>query len=116
MPQKEKPQKEDQCAVTPRDSANTAGTAGATAAIPEFVKLGVNVARGVAFRSIILGAGAEAAGGALAVFGGPVTLAVIGIGGAVYAYDRYSGGQATRFANRSLERLGSQLQIGNGCK
>jgi hypothetical protein len=84
------------------------------AALPEFGKLAFQVAKGVGIRSILTGAGAEAAEGALAVFGGPVTLGIVAVGVGVYAYDRYSGGQVTRFANRALERIGSE--IGEGCK
>jgi RHS repeat-associated protein len=109
-------QQQNQCKVTQEDSANTAATGGAFAAIPEFAKLGVNVAKGVGIRSILIGAGVEASEGALAVFGGPVTLGIVGVATAIYAYDRYSGGKATRFVNRTLANAGVSLEVGAGCK
>jgi RHS repeat-associated protein len=113
---KSKPQEHpnNQCSVSSSSSATTGGIAGSLAALPEYAKLALQVAKGTGIRAILTGAGTEAAESALAVFGGPVTLGIVAVGVGVYAYDRYSGGQVTRLVNRALEPTG--LKIGEGCK
>jgi RHS repeat-associated protein len=112
--QKQKQQPKSVCSVTEQDSADTAASVGSLATIPEFAKLGTRLARGIALRAILTEAGAEAAGGAIAIFGGPVTVGAIAIGVGVYAYDRYSGGDVTKFVNRQLAHM--KLRIGEGCR
>lgn len=45
-----------------------------------------------------------------------MTLGAAAIGAGVYAYDRYSGGAVTKFLNRTSDRLGVVMKVGNGCK
>ena len=116
MPQKEQSQQQPRpsCSVSEQDSETTGATIGSAAVLPEYVNVGIQLARGTAVRSIIATAGAEAAEGVIAVLGGPVTLGALAIGVGVYAYDRYSGGKVTRFLNRQLAHL--ELRIGEGCQ
>jgi hypothetical protein len=104
--------KSQTCTVTEQDSAITGGTAGATVAVPHYVHIATRLYRGATIASI---ATAEATGGGLiALLGGPVTVGAIAIGVGIYAYDRYSGGSVTRFANRQLSRINAR--IGEGCQ
>jgi hypothetical protein len=54
--------------------------------------------------------------GAIALLGGPITIGIAAVAIGVYAYDRYSGGQVTKFINRTTDKFGLGIQIGNGCK
>jgi RHS repeat-associated protein len=100
-PQKTQPAPARNCTVSNTDSQKTGGIAGAFAYGTEFVKAGIARAGGATFAEITT----EFIVGATTASIGTAAVAFVVVGGAVYAYDRYSGGKVTNLANQAYNKV-----------
>jgi RHS repeat-associated protein len=89
------PGQSEQCKPTQDDSVKTGAIAGSLAYGEEFLRMGFMAARGASAVTLFFeGAAAATAGTAIVAF--------VVVGGAVYAYDVYSGGKVTRALSKLI--------------